>query len=70
MHYTTALIRFNFLSDRIEMLQFDFTFLILWYVVPFALLGLRAALAGYRAHQKRREMRRLEEKITPFTSEF
>jgi len=70
MHYATALIRFKFLRDRIEMLQLDFTFLILWYVVPFALLGLRAALAGYRAHRKRQEMRRLEERITPFSSEF
>ena len=52
------------------MLQIDFTFLVLWYVVPFALLGLRAALAGYRAHQKRQEMRRLEERITPFTREI
>lgn len=70
MHYTTALIPFKFLRSRIEMLQFDFTFLILWYVIPFALLGLRAALAGYRAHKKRQEMRRLEERITPFTGEF
>lgn len=70
MQYTTALIQFKILRDRIEMLQFDFTFLILWYVIPFALLGLRAALAGYRAHKKRQEMRRLEERITPFTSEF
>lgn len=52
------------------MLQIDFTFLILWYVVPFALLGLRAALAGYRAYQKRQDMRQLEEKITPFTREI
>jgi hypothetical protein len=52
------------------MLQIDFTFLILWYVVPFALLGLRAALAGYRSYQKRQVMRRLEEKITPFTREI
>jgi len=52
------------------MLQFDFTFLILWYVVPFGLLGLRAALAGYRAYRKRQEMHRLEERITPFTSEM
>lgn len=52
------------------MLQIDFTFLILWYVVPFGLLGLRAALAGYKAYQKKQEMRRLEEKITPFTSEI
>jgi len=70
MQYATALTSFTFQRNRIEMLQFDFTFLILWYVIPFALLGLRAALAGYRAHKKRQEMRRLEERITPFTSEF
>jgi hypothetical protein len=70
MRYTTPLIQFNFWITRIDMLQFDMTLLILWYVVPFALLGLRAALAGYRAHQKRQDMRRLEEKITPFTSDF
>jgi len=70
MQYATALTSFIFQRNRIEMLQFDFTFLILWYVIPFALLGLRAALAGYRAHKKRQEMRRLEERITPFTSEF
>jgi hypothetical protein len=70
MHYATALILFKFLKSRIDMLQFDISFLILWYVVPFALLGLRAALAGYRAYQKRQEMRRLEENITPFTSDF
>ncbi|MHA1135320.1 MAG: hypothetical protein ACTSSE_02420 [Candidatus Thorarchaeota archaeon] len=70
MPYATALIRFNFQKNRIEMLQMDFTFLILWYVVPFGLLGARAAYAGYKAHQKRQEMKRLEEKITPFTSDF
>ena len=70
MQYTTALIWFNLSKSRIVMLQVDFTFLILWYVVPFALLGLRAVLAGYKSFQKKQEMRRLEEKITPFTSEF
>ena len=70
MRYATALIRFNFQKNRIEMLQMDFTFLILWYVIPFGLMGLRAALAGYKAYQKRQEMKRLEEKITPFTSDF
>lgn len=70
MQYATALIRFEFLKSRIVMLQFDISFLILWYVIPFALIGLRAALAGYRAYQKRQEMRRLEERITPFTSDF
>ena len=70
MRYATALTLFNLQKNRIDMLQFDMTLLILWYVVPFGLLGLRAALAGYRAWSKRQEMRRLEKKITPFTSEF
>ena len=70
MRYATPLIPFNFLRDRIEMLQLDFSFLILWYVIPFSLLGLRAAYAGYKARKKRQEMKRLEEKITPFTSDF
>jgi hypothetical protein len=48
-------------------MQFDFTLLIIWYVVPFLILGGRAALAGYRAKQKRDELRRLEEGITPFS---
>lgn len=52
------------------MLQFDMTMLIIWYVVPLGLLGLKGAYAGYRAWQKRQEMRRLEESITPFTSKF
>jgi hypothetical protein len=70
MRNATALIQFKFWRDRIVMLQFDMTFLILWYVIPFSLLGLRAALAGYRARQKRQEMKRIEEKMTPFTSDF
>ena len=70
MRYATPLIPFNFLRSRIEMLQMDFTFLILWYVIPFGLLGARAAYAGYKAHKKRQEVKRLEEKITPFTSDF
>jgi hypothetical protein len=52
------------------MLQFDFTLLFIWYIVPFSLLGLRAALAGYRAWKKRTELRQLEAKITPFTREI
>jgi hypothetical protein len=70
MRYATALIRFKFRRNRIEMLQMDFTFLIIWYVVPFGLLGLRAAYAGYKAYQKRQEMKRIEERITPFTGDF
>ncbi len=52
------------------MLQYDFTLLFIWYVVPFALFGLRAALAGYRAWKKRSELRRIEKNITPFTREL
>ncbi|MFW9960980.1 MAG: hypothetical protein ACFFDV_08175 [Candidatus Thorarchaeota archaeon] len=52
------------------MLQYDFTILFIWYAVPFALLGLRAALAGYRAWKKRSELRQLEKEITPFTREL
>ena len=70
MHYTTALIQFNYLKTRFNMLQFDMTLLIIWYVVPLGLLGLKAAFAGYRAWQKIQEVRRLEERITPFTSKF
>lgn len=70
MHKSTPLIQFKCQETRFNMLQFDMSLLIIWYVVPFGLLGLRAALAGYRAWQKRNELRRLEEKITPFTSKF
>ncbi len=52
------------------MLQFDMTLLIIWYIVPIGLFGLRAVYAGYKAWQKRQELRLLEEKITPFTSKF
>jgi hypothetical protein len=46
------------------------TMLIIWWVVPMVILGGRAALSGYRAKKKRDELRRLEEKSTPFTSKF
>ncbi|MDH4213556.1 MAG: hypothetical protein OEV85_06515 [Candidatus Thorarchaeota archaeon] len=52
------------------MLQYDFTLLFIWYAVPIGLLGLRAALAGYKAWKKRAELRQLEKKITPFTREL
>ena len=52
------------------MLQFDMSLLIIWYIVPIGLFGLRAVYAGYKAWQKRQELHRLEEKITPFTSKF
>jgi hypothetical protein len=51
-------------------MQFDLTLLIIWYIVPLGLLGLRAAYAGYKAYQKRKEMRQLEKRITPFTHEI
>jgi hypothetical protein len=50
-------------------MQFDFTILIIWYIVPFLILGGRAALAGYRTKKKRDELKRLEEKITPFSTD-
>jgi hypothetical protein len=34
------------------------------------ILAGRAAFEGYRARKKREELRRLEEKSTPFTSKF
>ncbi len=70
MLYTTGLIPFFNQHERLRMLQYDFTLLFLWYAIPFALLGLRAALAGYRAWKKRTELRQLEKKITPFTREL
>jgi len=70
MPYTSALISFTHQQKRLRMLQYDFTLLFIWYVVPFALLGLRAALAGYRAWKKRSELRQLEKKITPFAREL
>jgi hypothetical protein len=51
-------------------MQYDMTMLIIWWVVPIAILGGRAALAGYRAKKKRDELKRLEESSTPFTSKF
>jgi hypothetical protein len=70
MPYATALIPFAHPQRRFRMLQYDFTLLFIWYAVPFALLGLRAAFAGYRAWKKRSELRQLEKKITPFSREL
>ena len=50
-------------------MQFDFTLLIIWYIVPFLILGGRAVLAGYRTKKKRDELRKLEESVTPFSRE-
>lgn len=52
------------------MLQYDLTILFIWYAIPISLLGLRAALAGYRAWKKRSELRQLEKKTTPFAREI
>jgi tryptophan-rich sensory protein len=70
MPYATALIPFTQQQERPRMLQFDFTLLFIWYAAPFALLGLQAALAGYRAWKKRTELRQIEKKITPFSREL
>jgi hypothetical protein len=51
-------------------MQADFTYIIIWWVVPIVILGGRAALAGYRARKKRQELKLLEDKSTPFTSKF
>jgi hypothetical protein len=67
MPYATALINFKKHQRRLRMQQFDFTLLFIWYAVPFALLGLRAAHAGYKAWKKKSELRRLEKTVTPFT---
>jgi hypothetical protein len=69
MPYATSLIPSIHSQVRTRM-QYDFTLLFIWYVVPFALLGLRAALAGYKAWKKRTELRQIEKKITPFTREI
>jgi hypothetical protein len=50
-------------------MQFDFTILIIWYIVPFLILGGRAALQGYRTKKKRDQLRKLEESVTPFSKE-
>jgi hypothetical protein len=51
-------------------MQFDLSFIIIWWVVPMLILLGRAGLAGYRAKKKRDELRQLEENSTPFTSKF
>ena len=48
-------------------MQFDTTFIIIWWIVPILLLAGRAGLEGYRAKKKRDEIKRLEERSTPFT---
>ncbi|MHA1933953.1 MAG: hypothetical protein ACW97A_01610 [Candidatus Thorarchaeota archaeon] len=49
------------------MLQFDMTMLIIWWVVPLALLFGRAGLQAYKTKKKREELQQLEESATPFT---
>jgi hypothetical protein len=51
-------------------MQFDMTMLIIWWIVPMVILLGRAGLAGYKAKKKRDEIKRLEEKSTPFTSKL
>jgi len=51
-------------------MQFDMTMLIIWWIVPIAIIAGRAGLAGYRAKKKRDELKRLEQKSTPFTQKF
>jgi len=46
---------------------FDMTLFILWWVVPAAILMLRAALAAYRTKKMRDQLRELEERSTPLT---
>jgi hypothetical protein len=70
MSSATALIYFKKHQRRLRMQQFDFTLLFIWYAVPFALLGLRAVFAGYKASKKKGELRRLEKRVTPFTREI
>ena len=48
-------------------MQFDITMLIIWWVVPLALIMGRAGVQAYRTKQKRQQLRELENKITPFT---
>jgi hypothetical protein len=52
------------------MMQFDMTLLAIWYIAPLALLLLRAAYAGYKAKQKKNELKRIEKDSTPFTSKI
>ena len=66
----TSLISFIFHYTRFRMLQFDLALLAIWYIVPLALLFLRAAYAGYKANQKKKELKRVEERSTPFTSKL
>jgi len=51
-------------------MQYDYTFIIIWWVVPIVILAGRAGLAGYKARKKRLQLKRLEEKSTPFTSKI
>ncbi|TFG33738.1 hypothetical protein EU527_06850 [Candidatus Thorarchaeota archaeon] len=66
----TALIPFTIHQSRFRMLQFDMTLIAIWYIVPLSLLFLRAAYAGYKTKRKKNELKRVEEKSTPFTSKL
>ena len=52
------------------MQQFDLTLIAIWYIVPLALLFLRAAYAGYKVNKKKKELRKIEERATPFTGKI
>ncbi len=70
MPYATGLISFIFEYARLRMQQFDLTLIAIWYIAPLALLFLRAAYAGYKANQKKKEVKKIEERSTPFTSKL
>ncbi|NWF96548.1 MAG: hypothetical protein HXY34_10455 [Candidatus Thorarchaeota archaeon] len=48
-------------------MQIDYSFFIIWWVVPLLILLGRAAVMGYRTRKKREELRRVEEKATPLS---
>ena len=70
MPYATSLISFTFHQSGFRMMQFDYTLIAIWYIVPLALLFLRAAYASYKAKQKKNELKRVEQKSTPFASKI
>ena len=54
----------------LDMMQFDLTLLIIWYVVPLAILFGRGALAANKARKKRQELREIEQNSTPLTRDL
>ncbi|TXT55118.1 MAG: hypothetical protein BAJATHORv1_40027 [Candidatus Thorarchaeota archaeon] len=49
---------------------FDLTWILIWWIVPLALLLGRAALAAYRTKKKKEELAELEKRSTPFSQDF